>query len=168
MGYSMQGALIEREDNMAQERHETNRRSRAHRNGEKTAEQTRAVAETMSRVAQQRIEQGTRELAAMSERALEAWMRSSNDVLSRVLEVNRELTDWSREQLDDTVHAVRSIAQCRTVGDAYGVQVELMRTSMEKSLRHASSVLDLTTRAMIGGMRRAEQAGSEAAAQAAD
>jgi Phasin protein len=130
---------------MAQDRRETSRSA-----GERVGEQ-----------AQQGIEQGTRTFAVLGERAFEAWMQNTGDTLSRVLEVDMELANWGREQLADNISAVRSLAQCHTVGDCYGVQIGLMRTSFEHSLRHASNLLDLTTRAMIGGMQSAQRTGSE-------
>jgi hypothetical protein len=153
---------------MAQERRQTSRRA-----GQRAAEQAGEAVETVGREtqtageqAQQGIEQGTRAFAVLGERAFEAWMQNTSDVLSRVLEADMELANWGREQLDDNINAVRSLAQCHTVGDAYGVQIGLVRTSFEHSLRHASNILDLTTHAMIGGMQSAQRAGSEAAEQA--
>jgi hypothetical protein len=119
--------------------------------------------QTAGEQAQQGIEQGTRAFAVLGERAFEAWMQNTSDVLSRVLEADMELANWGREQLDDSMNAVRSLAQCHTVGDAYGVQIGLMRTSFEHSLRHASNFWDLTARAAIGGMQSAQRAGSETA-----
>jgi hypothetical protein len=150
---------------MAQERRETSRRAGEGVSGQAggSAATTGRETETAGEQAQQGIEQGTRAFAVLGERAFEAWMRNSNDVLSRVLEVDMELANWGREQLGDNINAVRSLAQCQTVGDAYGVQIELMRTSFEHSLRHASTVFDLATRAMIGGIQGAQRAGSEAA-----
>jgi hypothetical protein len=150
---------------MAQERRETSRRA-----GERVAEPAGGAVATMGHEtqtageqAQQGIEEGNRAFAVLGERAFETWMQNTSDVLSRVLEVDMELANWSREQLDDNITAVRSLAQCHTVGDAYGVQIDLMRTSFEHSLRHASTVFDLTTRAMIGGIQGAQRVGSEAA-----
>lgn len=108
------------------------------------------------------MRQGTRQFAAMGEQTFEAWMRNSNEALRRVLEVNMELATWSREQLDDSLNAMRSLSQCRNISDAYGVQLGLMRSSMEKSLRHASNVFNLATHAMVGGAQRAQRAGSAA------
>lgn len=115
-----------------------------------------ALEDTGERL-QEGIATGSRQFAAMSEQALAAWMRSGNETLQRVLELNVELATWSREQLDDNIDAVRSLAQCRTVGDCYGVQVGLMRSSMEKSLRHASNVFNLATHAMMAGPQAAQQ-----------
>lgn len=150
---------------MAQERRETSRRAgeRVAKQAGEAVETTGCGTETAGEQAQQGVDQGTRAFAVLGERAFEAWMRNSNDVLSRVLEVDMELANWSREQLDDNINAVRSLAQCHTVGDACGVQIELMQASFEHSLRHASTVFDLATRAMIGGIQGAQRAGSEAA-----
>lgn len=114
------------------------------------------IEETGERL-QQGMEAGSRQFAAMGEQAFAAWMRSSNETLRRVLEVNAELATWSREQLDDSIGAVRSLAQARTVGDAYGIQIGLMRSSMEKSLRHASNVLNLAAHAMIAGAQTQQE-----------
>lgn len=89
--------------------------------------------------------------AVLGENAFETWMRGSNEALRRVLELNVELASWSREQLDDSMHAVRSLSQCRSFGDAYGVQLGLVRASMENSLRHANKVWSLTAHAMAAG-----------------
>lgn len=102
-------------------------------------------------------QQGARQFSVMGERAFEAWVRTSNEALRRVLEMNVELASWSREQMDDSINAVRSLAQCRSMGDAYGVQLGLMRSSMEKSVRHASNVLNLAAHAMVDGARVAQQ-----------
>jgi streptogramin lyase len=68
---------------MAQERRETSRRA-----GERAAEQAgEAVGremQTAGEQAQQGIEQGTRAFAVLGERAFEAWMQNTSDVLSRV------------------------------------------------------------------------------------
>lgn len=120
------------------------------------------ATEHMAREAQEGLQQGARQFAVMGEQTFEAWMRNSNEALRRVLEVNMELATWSREQLDDSINAVRSLSQCRTVSDAYGIQLGLMRSSMEKSLRHASNVFNLATHAMVGGMQRAQRASSAA------
>jgi hypothetical protein len=100
---------------------------------------------------------GPRQFAAMGEQAFAAWMRSSGETLQRVLAVNAELASWGREQLDDNIDAVRSLAQCRSAGDAYGVQVGLVRTSMEKSLRRANNVLNLAAHAMTAGTQPPRQ-----------
>ena len=84
-------------------------------------------------------------------------MRTSNESLRRVLELNAELATWGREQLDDSIDAVRSLAQCRSVGDAYGIQIGLMRSSMEKSLRHANNFINLAAHAMMIGPQVAQQ-----------
>lgn len=114
-------------------------------------------AETASRQVNEVAQQGARQFTVMGERAFEAWVRTSNEALRRVLEMNVELAAWSREQMDDSMNAVRSLAQCRSVGDAYGVQLGLMRSSMEKSVRHASNVLNLAAHAMADGARIAQQ-----------
>jgi hypothetical protein len=115
------------------------------------------IEETGERV-QEGVEAGSRQFAAMGEQAFAAWMRSSNETLQRVLDLNVELAAWSREQLDDSMDAVRSLAQCRNVGDAYGIQIGLVRSSMEKSLRHASNVLNLAAHAMMAGTQAAARA----------
>jgi hypothetical protein len=91
---------------------------------------------------------GSRPFGALSEKAFEAWLRSSNETLQRMLELNVELASWGREQLDESIGAVRSLSQCRSFGDACGVQLGLMRSSMENSLRHANKVLSLTANVM--------------------
>jgi hypothetical protein len=99
---------------------------------------------------------GSRQFGVLGEQAFESWMRTSNDTLRRVLELNVELAAWGREQLDDSIGAVRSLSQCRSFGDAYGVQVGLMRSSMENSLRHANKVLSLTASVMAAGTSAAQ------------
>jgi hypothetical protein len=94
---------------------------------------------------------GSRQFGVLGEQAFESWMRTSNEALRRVLELNVELAAWGREQLDDSIGAVRSLSQCRSFGDAYGVQVGLMRSTMENSLRHANKVLSLTANVMAAG-----------------
>lgn len=148
-------------------RHSDNNRSQKNNGGSNEAadlmeETTARTADELAGQAQ-RMQEGTREFVAMGERAFETWMQSSNELMRRMLELNMELANWSREQLDDGINAARSLSQCRTVGDAYGVQIGLMRTSMEKSLRHASTIFNLTAGAMAGGMQRLRQAGEETA-----
>lgn len=104
---------------------------------------------------------GSRQFGVLGEQAFAAWMQSSNETLRRVLELNVELAAWSREQLDDSIGAVRSLAQCRSFGDAYGVQLGLMRASMENSLRHANKVFSLTANAMAAGARAAQPQGGQ-------
>jgi hypothetical protein len=86
-------------------------------------------------------------------------MRSSNATLRRVLELNVELAAWGREQLDDSIGAVRSLSQCRSFGDAYGVQVGLMRATMDNSLRHANKVFSLTANVMAAGAAQPQDPG---------
>lgn len=112
----------------------------------------KAVQETGERF-QQDAEEGSRQFAVMGEEAFAAWMRTSNETLQRVIDVNVELAAWSREQLGDNIEAVRSMAQCHSVGDACGIQLQLIRSSMEKSMRHASAVLGLAAQAMTAGPR---------------
>ncbi len=114
-------------------------------------------AESTGRRVNEAAQQGARQLTVMGERAFEAWVRTGNEALRRVLEMNVELAAWSREQMDDSMNAVRSLTQCRTVGDAYGVQLGLMRSSMEKSMRHTSNVLNLAAHAIVDGTRAAQQ-----------
>jgi hypothetical protein len=111
---------------------------------------------------QEGLQQGTHEITAMGERAFEAWMNSTNEAMRRVIDMNMEIANWGREQLDDSINAVRSLTQCRSVGDAYGVQIGLIRTSMEKSIRHAGNVFNLVTHAMASGMQRTERTGAVA------
>ena len=110
---------------------------------------------------QQGMKAGSRQFGVLGEQALEAWMRTSNETLQRVLELNVELASWGREQLDDSIGAVRSLSQCRSFGDAYGVQLGLMRSSMENSLRHANKVLSLTATVMAAGARAAQPQASD-------
>jgi hypothetical protein len=142
---------------------------------EEAKENVGAIGERMGATAQKvggrlagDAQEGARQFAVIGERAFEAWMRSSNEALRRALELNVELATWSREQLSDSMTAARSLAQCRTVGDAYGVQIGLMRSSMEKSMRHASNVLNLAAHAMVDSTRMAQPAvsGSARLAQA--
>jgi hypothetical protein len=102
---------------------------------------------------QQGLAAGSRQFGAMGEQAFQSWMHTSNETLQRVLELNVELASWGREQLDDSIGAVRSLSQCRSFGDAYGVQLGLMRSSMENSLRHANKVLSLTANVLSAGTR---------------
>ena len=120
-------------------------------------EQIRQTIEETGERVQDGVEAGSRQFAALSEQAFEAWMRTSNETLQRVLELNAELATWSREQLDDSIDAARSLAQCQSVGDAYGIQLGLVRSCMEKSLRHASNVLGLATQAMMAGSQAAQR-----------
>jgi hypothetical protein len=85
-------------------------------------------------------------------------MRTGNETLQRALALNVELASWGREQLDDSIGAVRSLAQCRSLGDAYGIQLGLMRSSMENSLRHANRVLSLAAHLVSAGARAGQQA----------
>ena len=131
------------------------------------SEQVRSIGDQMGDgvgAAASRMAQGAEGFSVLGEKAFAAWMRSSNTALQRVLEMNVELATWSHEQLGDGVDAIRSLSQCRTLGDAYGVQLGLMRSSMEKSMRHASNVLNLASHVMIDGTRMVEQ-GSEPAAR---
>ena len=129
-------------------------RAKAAANGDRVR---KVIHETGERF-QQDAEQGSRQFAVMGEQAFAAWMRTSNETLQRVVDVNVELAAWSREQLDDSLEAVRSMAQCQNVGDACGIQLELIRSSMEKSIRHASAVLGIAAQAMTA----ASQAGQRA------
>lgn len=110
------------------------------------------------REAQQRVQDGTRELAILSEHAFEAWMRNSNQLMRQMMEMNVELATWGREQLDDSIDAVRSVAQSRSIEDTFGIQARLMRTSLESSVRHAGNVFNLATRAMLPAMQIAQRA----------
>lgn len=110
---------------------------------------------------QQGLRAGSRQFGVLGEQAFETWMRTSNEALQRMLELNVELASWGREQLDDSIGAVRSLAQCRSFGDAYGVQLGLMRSSMENSLRHANRVISLTTNVMAAGARATQHAQAE-------
>jgi hypothetical protein len=132
----------------------------AHEAGESmrsAGERTINEAGEMAHGVRETVQEGTHQFAVMGERAFEAWMRSSNETLRRVLEVNEELAAWSREQLDDSINAVRSLAQCRSVGDAYGVHIGLMQSSMEKSLRHAGRVFNLATHAITSEAQSARR-----------
>jgi hypothetical protein len=113
-------------------------------------EQAQAVARNMTEASRE----GSLQFAVLGEKAFESWIRSSNEALRRVLELNVELATWSHEQVDDGLNAVRSLAQCRTVGDAYGVQLGLMRSTMEKSILHASNVFNLAAHALVSGPAR--------------
>jgi hypothetical protein len=129
-------------------------------NGDKAAASGERIQKTIEETGerfQQDAEAGSRQFAAMGEQAFTAWMRSGNETLQRVLELNVELASWSREQLDDNIDAVRSLAQCRSFGDAYGIQLGLLRSSMEKSVRRASNVLGLATQAMMAGSQAAQR-----------
>ena len=106
------------------------------------------------------VQRGAHEITAMGERAFEAWMQGTNETMRRMIDMNTEIANWGREQLDDSINAVRSLAQCRSVGDLYGVQIGLVRTSMEKSMRHAGIVFNLVARAMASGTQRVHQAGA--------
>lgn len=148
----------------SRERHETRGADEAdevRRSVETQAENVARGAERMTHEAQQQLEVGARQFAAMGERVFEAWMQNQNETMSRVLEINMELANWGREQIDDGINAVRSMAQSRTVGDAYGVQLNLLRNSMEKSMRHANNLFNLTTRAMVGGMQQMQRSGRD-------
>jgi hypothetical protein len=105
---------------------------------------------------QQGAEEGSRQFAVMGEQAFAAWMRTGNETFQRVIDLNVELASWGREQLDDNMKAARSMAQCRNVGDACGVQLELIRSSMETSIRRASAVLAIAAQAMTAASQ-AEQ-----------
>jgi hypothetical protein len=124
-----------------------------------TAERIRTVVEDAGERFQQDTADGSRHFAAMGEQAFAAWMRTGNDTLQRVIDMNVELAAWSREQLDDSIEAARSMAQCRTLGDACGIQIELFRSSMEKSIRHAGNVFDLAAQAMRAGAQADHRAG---------
>jgi hypothetical protein len=116
-----------------------------------TAETAQHVIDRTTEQVRSGLQQGTagsRQFAVLGEHALEAWMRSGNETLQRALALNVELASWGREQLGDSLVAVRSLAQCRSLGDAYSVQLGLMRSSMESSLRHANRMLGLTARLM--------------------
>lgn len=128
-----------------------------------------AMAEDAMEQARDRIEDGmqqgfaagSRQFGVLGEQAFETWMRTSNETLQRVLELNVELASWGREQLDDSIHAVRSFSQCRSFGDAYGVQLGLARSTMENSLRHANKVLSLTASVMASGAAAAQPQGGQ-------
>jgi hypothetical protein len=146
--------------------------ARATQSVEDTAAQAREATEIMQDVMdrtgeqvregmQQGMTAGSRQFVALGEQAFDTWMRTSNEALQRVLELNVELASWGREQLDDSIGAVRSLSQCRSLGDAYGIQLGLMRSSMEKSLRHANNVFSLSARAMAAGTRAAQQQGQD-------
>jgi hypothetical protein len=101
---------------------------------------------------------GAKPFAAFGEHAFETWMRGSNEALRRILELNVELASWGREQLDDSMHAVRSLSRCGSFGAAYGVQLGLVRASMENSLRHANKLLSLTGQVMAASAAAAQRA----------
>ena len=124
-----------------------------------TAKRIRTVVEDAGERFQENTREGSRQFAAMGEQAFAAWMRTSNDALQRAIDLNVELAAWSREQLDDGIEAARSMAQCRTLGDVCGIQIELMRSSMEKSIRHAGNVFDLAAQAVRAGAQADHRAG---------
>lgn len=126
---------------------------------EESAREFGGRAENVAHRMNEASQQGTRQFAVMGEKAFESWIRTSNEALRRVLEMNVELATWSHEQVDDSLNAVRSLAQCRTIGDAYGVQLGLMRSSMEKSMRHATNMLNLAAHAMVDGSRVVRESG---------
>lgn len=130
-----------------------------------TAEMMRDVMDRTGEQVRDSVQQdfaaGSRQFGVLGEHAFEAWMRTSNETLQRVLELNVELASWSREQLDDSIGAVRSLSQCRSFGDAYGVQLGLMRSSMENSLRHANKLLSITREVMASGARAAQPQGQD-------
>jgi hypothetical protein len=119
------------------------------------------AGEQLRQSAQQGFAAGSRQFGAMGEQAFETWMRTGNETLQRVLELNVELASWGREQLDDSIGAVRSLSQCRSFGDAYGVQLDLMRSSMENSLRHANRVFGLTANVMTAAANAAQPSRSD-------
>jgi hypothetical protein len=145
----MEGTSMARQNGRTRRR---NAASAAERSG-----QTRRTNQESADFGPNGAEAGPHQFAAMGEQAFAAWMRSSSETLQRVLALNAELASWSRDQLDDNIEAVRSLAQCRSAGDAYGVQVGLVRTSMEKSLRHANNVLSLAAHAMTAGTQSPQQ-----------
>ena len=105
---------------------------------------------------QQGIASGSRQFAVLGEQAFDAWMRTGSETMQRVLALNAELANWSREQLDDSIGAVRSLAECHSIVDAYSVQLGLMRASMENSLRHANRLFGLATHLMSDAARVAQ------------
>ncbi len=140
---------------MARQNGRTRRRNAASATGR--SGQSRQTIQDSADLGPDGAEAGPRQFAAMGEQAFAAWMRSNSETLQRVLAVNAELASWGREQLDDNIDAVRSLSQCRSAGDAYGVQVGLVRTSMEKSLRRANNVLNLAADAMTAGTQPPRQ-----------
>ena len=131
-------------------------RAQGHNGGAQhaAAQQSSASAHDNAEPMQQGIQRGAHEITAMSGRTFETWMQGTNETMRRMIDMNTEIANWSREQLDDSINAVRSLAQCRSVGDLYGVQIGLMRMSMEKSMRHAGNVFNLVARAMVSGTPR--------------
>jgi hypothetical protein len=133
----------------------TTRPTAAVEEGGRTAEMVQTAMARTSPQSRNSLERGmdvaAKPFAALGENAFETWMRGNKEALRRALELNVELASWSREQLDDSMHAVRSLSQCRSVGDAYSVQLGLVRSSMENSLRHANKVFSLTAHAMAVG-----------------
>ena len=84
-------------------------------------------------------------------------MRNNQEAQGRMLELNREIATWSRAQLDHSIDAARSMAQVRTVGAVYDVQLGLLRTIMENSMRHGSVVFDLAARTMMDSVQIPQQ-----------
>jgi hypothetical protein len=124
-------------------------------------ETMRDSAARVSEAVRSRVEQGmaagSQQFVVLGEQAFDSWMRSSNETLQRVVALNAELANWGRAQLDDSLTAVQSLSQCRSFGDAYGIQLGLMRSSMENSLRHANRVFSLTAHLMSTGAQAARQ-----------
>jgi hypothetical protein len=131
--------------------------TRAGKSVERIADAIESTSERVGSTMQERMTAGSRQFAVLGEQAFEAWLRNSNDTVQRILALNAELASWGREQLDESLGAVRSLAQCRSIGDAYGIQLGLVRASMENNVRHASRVLSLARHLTAAGAQAVRQ-----------
>ena len=92
------------------------------------------------------------DLTAMQSQALANLMDGANNAVKHAAEMNSEISEWGKEQWDSSIAAAKSLSECRSLTDAYGVQMGIMRGAVECSLRHGANMLNLTAKALSAAM----------------
>lgn len=92
------------------------------------------------------------EMTTLQAQALSTLMESTNAAMKHAQDISSEMSDWGKEQWDSSVAAARSMAECRSMTDAYGVQMGIMRGTVESSLRHGANMMNLVAKALSAAM----------------
>jgi hypothetical protein len=92
------------------------------------------------------------QFSALGTQAVTSWMENGTAALGHILDMNSELTAWSKEQWDQGVTATQSLASCTNATDAVDVQAKLVRTCVESSIRHTTNLLSLATNCLSAGL----------------
>jgi hypothetical protein len=92
------------------------------------------------------------EMTSLQAQALHTLMDSANAAMKHATDMNSALSDWGKEQWDSSLAAARSMAECRSMTDAYGVQLGIVRGTVESSLRHGATMMNLAAKAISAAM----------------